>query len=119
MAERRDGLVALGDAGGEEALSAAPGSGLGILRSAAGQNSGGFSRLPARARAKARERRVLVLTKANSRATVHRPAYLDYVVVAAVVVFVGWFLYRKFSGRMDRPARAGAHLPPDPRDEDR
>ncbi|WNB85476.1 NAD-glutamate dehydrogenase [Cellulomonas sp. ATA003] len=70
---------ALADAGGEEALSAAPGSGLGILRSAAGQNSGGFSRLPARARAKARERRVLVLTKANSRATVHRPAYLDYV----------------------------------------
>ncbi|MFC7491651.1 MULTISPECIES: NAD-glutamate dehydrogenase [unclassified Knoellia] len=29
--------------------------------------------------AKARERGVLVLTKANSRSTVHRPAYLDYV----------------------------------------
>ncbi len=29
--------------------------------------------------AKAREHRLLVLTKANSRATVHRPSYLDYV----------------------------------------
>src|SRR5690606_7718624 len=28
---------------------------------------------------KARERGVLILTKANSRSTVHRPAYLDYV----------------------------------------
>ena len=32
-----------------------------------------FSRLPADARAKAREHKLLVLTKANSRATVHRP----------------------------------------------
>ena len=31
------------------------------------------------ARAKARERTVLILTKANSRSTVHRPTYLDYV----------------------------------------
>ncbi|GAB4080985.1 hypothetical protein GCM10028783_19330 [Modestobacter muralis] len=44
--------------------------------------------------------------------------YLDYVVVAAVVAFVGWFLYRKFSGRMDRPAKAGVHLPADPRDDE-
>ena len=38
-----------------------------------------FSRLPADARAKAREHKLLILTKANSRATVHRPSYLDYV----------------------------------------
>ncbi|MDT3399899.1 NAD-glutamate dehydrogenase [Streptomyces sp. B1866] len=38
-----------------------------------------FNRLPADARAKAREHRLLVLTKANSRATVHRPSYLDYI----------------------------------------
>ncbi|MEE1797591.1 NAD-glutamate dehydrogenase, partial [Streptomyces sp. JV176] len=38
-----------------------------------------FGRLPADARAKAREHKLLVLTKANSRATVHRPSYLDYV----------------------------------------
>ena len=30
-------------------------------------------------KAKAREKTLLVLAKANSRATVHRPAYLDYV----------------------------------------
>jgi hypothetical protein len=30
-------------------------------------------------RSRAREKRLLVLTKANSRSTVHRPAYLDYV----------------------------------------
>lgn len=38
-----------------------------------------FERLPADARAKAREHKLLVLTKANSRSTVHRPSYLDYV----------------------------------------
>ena len=44
--------------------------------------------------------------------------YLDYAVVAAVVVAVGWFLYRKLSGRMERPAKAGTHLPADPRDDE-
>ena len=38
-----------------------------------------FDRLPADARAKAREHKLLVLTKANSRSTVHRPSYLDYI----------------------------------------
>ncbi|WP_299528063.1 NAD-glutamate dehydrogenase [uncultured Streptomyces sp.] len=69
-----------------DALSAVPGTGLGILRSDP-QHSGdeahpvspSFDRLPADARAKAREHRLLVLTKANSRSTVHRPSYLDYV----------------------------------------
>ncbi|GAA2695677.1 NAD-glutamate dehydrogenase [Streptomyces aculeolatus] len=75
---------------GEE-LTAVPGTGLGILRAdpshaAYGKDDGrpqpaseSFHRLPADVRAKAREHRMLVLTKANSRATVHRPAYLDYV----------------------------------------
>ncbi|MYT21065.1 NAD-glutamate dehydrogenase [Streptomyces sp. SID7760] len=70
-----------------DALSAVPGTGLGILRSDphhSGQEdahpvSPSFNRLPDDARAKAREHRLLVLTKANSRATVHRPSYLDYV----------------------------------------
>ncbi|NEB81483.1 NAD-glutamate dehydrogenase [Streptomyces sp. SID14478] len=70
----------------EDSLSAVPGTGLGILR-ADPQHAGddlhpvspSFNRLPADARAKAREHRLLVLTKANSRATVHRPSYLDYV----------------------------------------
>src|SRR3712207_7283800 len=35
--------------------------------------------LPPLVRARAREKRLLVLAKANSKSTVHRPAYLDYV----------------------------------------
>ncbi|MFF1782904.1 NAD-glutamate dehydrogenase [Streptomyces virginiae] len=70
-----------------DSLSAVPGTGLGILRSDphhSGKEDGhpvspSFNRLPADARAKAREHRLLVLTKANSRSTVHRPSYLDYV----------------------------------------
>jgi len=34
-----------------------------------------------------------------------------------VVLAVGWFVYRKVSGKMQRPAAAGADLPPDARDE--
>jgi membrane protein DedA with SNARE-associated domain len=43
--------------------------------------------------------------------------YLDYVVVAVVVLAVVWFVYRKVSGKMQRPPTAGAELPPDSRDE--
>ncbi|HCA87123.1 MAG TPA: NAD-glutamate dehydrogenase [Streptomyces sp.] len=76
-----------GESGGEEdVLRAVPGTGLGILRSDPSHQetdghpvSPSFNRLPADARAKAREHRLLVLTKANSRATVHRPSYLDYI----------------------------------------
>ncbi|KUO13548.1 NAD-glutamate dehydrogenase [Streptomyces sp. DSM 15324] len=71
---------------GDDSLAAVPGTGLGILRADpqhAGEDahpvSPSFERLPADARAKAREHKLLVLTKANSRATVHRPSYLDYV----------------------------------------
>lgn len=75
------------DKEGEElALTPLPGTGLGILRSDPQQPgdqghpvSPSFNRLPADARAKAREHRMLVLTKANSRSTVHRSSYLDYV----------------------------------------
>ena len=38
-----------------------------------------FGKLPTLVQAKAREKTLLVLAKANSRATVHRRAYLDYV----------------------------------------
>ncbi|MGB0099048.1 MAG: NAD-glutamate dehydrogenase, partial [Nocardioides sp.] len=61
-----------------EHLRGVPGTGLGILR--ADQDMATSSgKLPEAAAAKAREKTVLVLTKANSRSTVHRPAYLDYV----------------------------------------
>ena len=62
----------------EDVLVARAGSGLGVLRS--DQNlSTSFASLPPEVRARAREPKMLVLTKANSRSTVHRPAYLDYV----------------------------------------
>ncbi len=71
-------LEALGGDVEEWALRAVPGSGLGILR--ADQNlSASFAQLPPLVQEKAREKTLLVLAKANSRATVHRRAYLDYV----------------------------------------
>src|SRR5690606_16651227 len=70
----------------DDSLAAIPGTGLGILRSdphhATEEGhpvSPSFERLPADVRAKAREHKLLILTKANSRATVHRPSYLDYI----------------------------------------
>ncbi len=64
--------------GEDELLRALPGTGFGILR-ADQDMSASFGKLPAMVKAKAREKTLLVLAKANSRATVHRPAYLDYV----------------------------------------
>ncbi len=63
---------------GGDQLRAVPGTGLGLLRSDQTESTS-FASLPPEVRAKARELRLLVLTKANSRSTVHRPAYLDYV----------------------------------------
>jgi len=60
-------------------LVARPGSGLGILRYDQHASSTSFGRLTDAARARARDRQVLVVTKANSRATVHRAGYLDYI----------------------------------------
>src|SRR4051794_31907162 len=66
---------------GRDTLVAVTGSGLGILRYDQPVSSGSFDRLTPQARAKAREKRLLVLTTANTRATVHRAAYLAYVSV--------------------------------------
>jgi len=63
---------------GEDVLATVAGSGLGLLRGDRTE-SVAFSKLPPEVRAKAREKTLLVLTKANSRSTVHRPAYLDYI----------------------------------------
>ena len=65
---------------GEDVLRAVSGSGLGILR--AGDErpvSVSFAELSPEVRRLAREKSLLTLTKANSRATVHRPAFLDYI----------------------------------------
>ncbi|MGH3365715.1 MAG: NAD-glutamate dehydrogenase, partial [Nocardioidaceae bacterium] len=63
---------------GEDMLRAVPGTGLGILRSDQDMSSS-FGKLPPEVRAKAREKQLMIITKANSRSTVHRSAYLDYI----------------------------------------
>ncbi len=64
----------------DRALSTVPATGLGILRDAGLQpTSHSFAKLPAEVRRRASDPSLLTVTKANSRATVHRPAYLDYV----------------------------------------
>jgi glutamate dehydrogenase len=70
---------------GDLRLIAVPDSGLGILRQRGEEpRSHGFDRLPPGVRALALEPYLLNLTKANSRATVHRPSYLDYVGVKQI-----------------------------------
>jgi glutamate dehydrogenase len=66
--------------GDEDVLRVVPGSGLGILRTTSrNQVSKAFATLPPEVRKLARSPQMLVLTKANSRSTVHRPGHLDYV----------------------------------------
>jgi glutamate dehydrogenase len=61
---------------GDGGLKVVPGSGLGILRE---EPATPYTKLAPKAIALAHAPHALVLTKANSRATVHRPSYLDYV----------------------------------------
>ena len=60
------------------ALSAVPGSGLGILRHDR-VGPGSFATLPDELKVMALDPQRLIVTKANSRSTVHRGSYLDYV----------------------------------------
>jgi glutamate dehydrogenase len=66
---------------GDETLNIVPGTGLGILReqSDTETSSRAFASLPPELKAHARRSELLVLTKANALATVHRQANLDYV----------------------------------------
>lgn len=68
----------LEDENGEAELVSIPTTGLGMLRGDDASKKS-FTNLPQRVREKAREHKLLVLTKANRRSTVHRPAYLDYI----------------------------------------
>ncbi len=65
--------------GGQDGLVPVPGSGLGVLSDSGREASSGFVPLPKTARAYARVKDFLIVTKSNSRSTVHRPGYLDYV----------------------------------------
>ena len=64
--------------GTDRRLVAVPGTGLGILRADTTQSTS-FAKLRPQARELALAPHLLVLTKANSRSTVHRTVYLDYV----------------------------------------
>ena len=65
---------------GEDALRVVPDSGLGILRESNSKaDAPSTSVLPANLRFFARLPRLVFVTKANSRSTIHRPAYLDYI----------------------------------------
>src|SRR4051794_31592255 len=61
----------------EDVLNAVPGTGLGILRGDSTPRK--LKSMTPEAYQRALEKRLLVITKANSRATVHRSAYLDYI----------------------------------------
>ncbi|MBU6213595.1 MAG: NAD-glutamate dehydrogenase [Actinomycetales bacterium] len=61
---------------GKDYLAARAGTGLGVLQDSSDSD---MTPLSDAARAAARDQRILVLTKANSRATVHRDVYLDYI----------------------------------------
>ncbi len=87
------------------ALTAVPGTGLGILRHDR-VGPGSFALLPEEVKARALEPQRLIVTKANSRSTVHRPSYLDYVAVkrlspAGEIVgeyrFLGLYTHAAFS----------------------
>ena len=65
------------------ALVPVPGTGLGILRHDK-RGSSSFAALPPEVRARAKDPQRLILTKANSRSTVHRPSYLDYIAIKRV-----------------------------------
>jgi glutamate dehydrogenase len=73
LVEKQDGM----------ALLAVPGTGLGILRHDK-RGSSSFAALPPEVRARVKDPQRLILTKANSRSTVHRPSYLDYIAVKRV-----------------------------------
>ncbi|TBL42103.1 MULTISPECIES: NAD-glutamate dehydrogenase [unclassified Micromonospora] len=60
------------------ALEAVLGTGLGILRQDSPE-ARALSSMTPEAHEKVTEKRLLIITKANSRATVHRSAYLDYI----------------------------------------
>ena len=66
---------------GEDELRLVPGTGLGVLREGTEETaSASFSALTPAGRALARSPTpVLVVTKANTRSTVHRPGYTDYI----------------------------------------
>ena len=65
--------------GDGKAIHAVQGSGLGIVRHVGPNEAVSLAKIPPDVRRAALEPNLLILTKANALATVHRPAHLDYV----------------------------------------
>ncbi len=75
----------LGHADGTEVLRGVPGTGLGVLREGGQAPSlRRLSELPDEVRARIHEPNLLIVTKANSRSTIHRPDYLEYIGVKII-----------------------------------
>ncbi len=91
---------------GEDVLELREESGLGLLR--AGADSRQVQHLTEAGRKKAREKRALVITKANSRSTVHRSAYLDYIGVKSFDAAGNVNGERRFIGLFATTAYAGS-----------
>lgn len=93
---------------GEDVLSLKEDSGLGLLRSHPGTRP--IQHLTAAGRELAREKRALVITKANSRSTVHRSAYLDYIGIKSFDTAGNVTGERRFIGLFATTAYAGSVL---------
>ena len=91
---------------GEDVLELREESGLGLLR--AGTDARQVQHLTEAGRKKAREKRALVITKANSRSTVHRPAYLDYIGIKSFDAAGNVNGERRFIGLFATTAYAGS-----------
>ncbi|MGN7236110.1 NAD-glutamate dehydrogenase, partial [Micrococcus luteus] len=91
---------------GEDVLELREDSGLGLLRAAA--DSPHIQLLTDTGRKKAREKRALVITKANSRSTVHRSAYLDYIGIKSFDAAGNVNGERRFIGLFATSAYAGS-----------
>jgi glutamate dehydrogenase len=91
----------------EDVLEPRDDSGLGLLRGSAGTRHQ-IQHLTETGRKKAREKRALVITKANSRSTVHRPAYLDYIGVKSFDAAGNVNGERRFIGLFATTAYAGS-----------
>ena len=76
--------------------------------SARGADTRQVQHLTEAGRKKAREKRALVITKANSRSTVHRPAYLDYIGVKSFDAAGNVNGERRFIGLFATTAYAGS-----------
>ena len=99
---------------GIELLGARPGSGLGILRTDEVATPRPVADLPPRTRDRVHEKRLLNLTKATSKATVHRSSYMDYVgiktfssdgTVTGEQRFIGLFSSEAYSHSVTRVPR--------------